>query len=167
MKEKIILDVCCGGRMFWFDKNHPASLYVDIRGPETFQTGLAKNKRTRHILPDKIMDFRKLDIPDECFSLVIFDPPHLKTLGENSYTAKVYGRLNPFTWRDDIRAGFSECFRVLKQNGVLIFKWCEYEIPLREILKLTDVKPLFGHPSGKAQKTHWVTFMKLKSTKRG
>jgi len=25
---------------------------------------------------------------------------------------------------------------------------------------LTEHKPLFGHPSGKAQKTHWVTFMK-------
>ena len=32
--DKIILDVCCGSRMFWFDKNNPAALFVDIRNEE-------------------------------------------------------------------------------------------------------------------------------------
>ena len=59
-----------------------------------------------------------------------------------------------------IKGGFSECFRVLKPNGTLIFKWDEYEIPIKEILKLTDQKPLFGHISGKRAQTHWVTFIK-------
>ena len=31
--DKIILDACCGSRMFWFDKNNPAALFVDIRSP--------------------------------------------------------------------------------------------------------------------------------------
>lgn len=158
--DKFILDVCCSGRMFWFNKEHPNALYVDIRGAETFTTGKGENERVRHIRPDMIMDFRKLDLPDSSFSLVVFDPPHLKTLGENSFTAKVYGKLTE-EWREDLKKGFSECFRVLKENGVLIFKWCEYEIPLKKILDLTPVKPLFGHTSGKAQKTHWVCFMKL------
>lgn len=161
--SKKILDVCCGGRMFWFDKEQPDTLFVDVRGPETFTTGLGKHKRTRHIRPDKIMDFRKLDLSDNQFSLVIFDPPHLSKLGDNSFTAKTYGKLNPLTWREDLASGFSECFRVLKPNGVLIFKWCEFEIPLSEILKLTPHKPLFGHKSGKQQKTHWMTFMKLEA----
>lgn len=30
-KQKRILDVCCGGRMFWFDKNNPDVLFVDNR----------------------------------------------------------------------------------------------------------------------------------------
>jgi SAM-dependent methyltransferase len=75
--------------------------------------------------------------------------------------ADKYGQLDKKTWPDDLRAGFAECFRVLRPEGVLIFKWSEFDIPLRDVLALTPVKPLFGHPSGKAQKTHWVAFMKL------
>lgn len=26
-----ILDACCGGRMFYFDKDHPNILYIDRR----------------------------------------------------------------------------------------------------------------------------------------
>ena len=74
--------------------------------------------------------------------------------------AQSYGRLNKETWEIDIKMGFSECFRVLEDGGTLIFKWNECDIPLKQILKLTDQKPLFGHPSGKSQKTHWVCFMK-------
>jgi hypothetical protein len=59
------------------------------------------------------------------------------------------------------RLGFSECFRVLKPFGTLIFKWNEVDIPLRQVLALTDHKPLYGHRSGKAAKTHWVAFMKI------
>lgn len=64
------------------------------------------------------------------------------------------------SWREDLSRGFAECFRVLKPGGVLIFKWNECDIPLREILKCAQHQPLFGHPSGKAQKTHWCAFMK-------
>lgn len=67
---------------------------------------------------------------------------------------------NEENWREDLRAGFSECFRVLKPDGVLVFKWHEFNIPLKEILKLTPIQPLFGHKSGKAQLTHWLCFMK-------
>ncbi len=158
--KKIILDACCGGRMFWFQKEQPDTLFVDIRGTETFTTGLGIHKRTRHIRPDKIMDFRSLKLPDSQFALVVFDPPHMLKVGDNSFTAKTYGKLNE-DWRGDLTKGFSECFRVLKPEGILIFKWCEYDIPLNEILKLTPHKPLFGHKSGKQQKTHWLCFMKF------
>ena len=59
-----------------------------------------------------------------------------------------------------LRSGFSECFRVLKPEGVLIFKWNDCRFPVKEILALTDQKPLFGHRSGKKMGTHWVTFIK-------
>lgn len=158
--EKKVLDVCCGGRTFYFDKENPLVVFHDIRVMQPEQVGKGKNVRTRKCLPDVVGDFRDLKFEDNSFEVVVFDPPHLKTLGDNSYMIKMYGRLDPITWKDDIRKGFSECFRVLKPNGVLIFKWNEYEIPLREILKLTDQQPLLGHPSGKQQKTHWVTFIK-------
>ena len=157
--NKKILDACCGGRMFWFNKNHPDVLFADQRVMETTIVGKGKDARSRKCLPDKIMDFRNMDIADQTFRLVVFDPPHL-FLGENSYMAKVYGRLSKETWREDIRQGFSECFRVLKPEGVLVFKWNESDVPLKEVLYLTVHKPLFGHPSGKAQKTHWLVFMK-------
>jgi hypothetical protein len=28
---KTILDVCCGSRMFWFDKQNENTVYMDIR----------------------------------------------------------------------------------------------------------------------------------------
>ncbi len=158
--KKIILDACCGGRMFWFNKKHPDTLYVDIREEKHFVSrgNHGVDNRHRAILPDVVMDHRKLDLPDNQFSLVVFDPPHLK-IGRKSYFAQIYGSLES-TWQEDMRKGFAECFRVLKPTGVLIFKWNESDIPLREILALTPVQPLFGHRSGKAAKTHWVTFMK-------
>jgi len=59
-----------------------------------------------------------------------------------------------------LRDGFAECFRVLKPNGTLVFKWSEYEIPVREVLSLTSHKPLFGHRSGRQSMTHWIVFIK-------
>jgi SAM-dependent methyltransferase len=157
--EKKILDACCGGRQFWFDKENIDVLFADLRTMQPTVIGKGKDARVRKCLPDKVMDFRNMDIPDQSFKLVVFDPPHL-FLGEKSYMAASYGRLDKITWKSDIRKGFSECFRVLKDDGILIFKWNESDVPLKEILKLAEYKPLFGHPSGKAQKTHWVTFMK-------
>jgi len=158
--SKDILDVCCGGRMFWFDKQNPNTLFVDRREVEPVSVGKDRNARMFSCKPDKVMDFRKLDLPDNSFSLVVFDPPHFLRAGDNSYMVQKYGKLNPLTWRDDLRKGFSECFRVLKPNGTLIFKWNEYQIPLKQVLALTPVDPLFGHPSGVKQQTHWVCFMK-------
>lgn len=51
--EAKILDACCGGKMFWFDKNNPEVLFTDIRREE-FTTGEGKHKRNRKVLPDQI-----------------------------------------------------------------------------------------------------------------
>jgi len=142
--------------MFWFQKENKDVTFCDIRSEEHILCDGRKIK----IEPDIIANFKKLPFQDHSFSLVVFDPPHMLRVGDKSWMAKKYGKLSKQTWREDIKQGFAECFRVLKTDGVLIFKWSESEIPLKEILKLTDQEPLFGHPSGKAQKTHWVTFMK-------
>ncbi|MEQ5130538.1 class I SAM-dependent methyltransferase [Morganella morganii] len=153
---KPILDMCCGSRMFYFDKENPNVIFCDIR-------------RERHILcdgreldinPDVIADFRNLPFPDKSFEMVIFDPPHLVRAGENGWQRKKYGALDKESWRDDLAKGLGEAMRVLKPNGILIFKWNETQIKTSEVLALTDYKPVFGHPSGKRSNTHWVTFMK-------
>jgi len=159
--NKLILDACCGGRMFWFDRKNPNALFIDKRKVESCMVGKGENARKFECDPDQIMDFRNLDLKSDSFALVVFDPPHFTSLGKNSYMAKKYSVLDKNTWKDDLSKGFSECFRVLKNEGILIFKWNEYDIPLKEVLKLTNYRPLFGHPSGKTQKTHWVCFMKL------
>jgi hypothetical protein len=152
---EMILDPCCGSRMFWFDKNDKRVTFGDIRN----ESHILCDGRALEIKPDVQMDFRKMPFADNTFKLVVFDPPHITNLGANSWMAKKYGVLSK-TWQEDLKAGFTECFRVLDQHGVLIFKWNEDKILVSEILKLTDHKPLFGHKSGKQQKTHWITFIK-------
>ena|SRR5699024_4469207 len=159
MNKKIILDACCGSRMFWFDRHHPNVLYIDKRR-ETLTMKDGDKIRTVTIDPDIVADFTYLPLDDDTFYLVVFDPPHLKTLGGTSWLAKKYGKLPP-NWQDEIKAGFNECWRVLKPYGTLVFKWNETEISVNDILRLIPYKPLFGHTSGRASKTIWVCFMKL------
>lgn len=76
MSDKKILDACCGGRMFWFNKSHPDVLYIDKRIVEAKYVGKGKNSRIFECNPDRQMDFRNMDLPDNTFNLVVFDPPH-------------------------------------------------------------------------------------------
>ena len=109
--------------------------------------------------PDVVADFTKLPYANDSFAMVVFDPPHFERSGRIGYLAKKYGWLG-LNWREMIRKGFSEGFRVLRPQGVLIFKWTATENPVSEILKLTPMKPLFGHKSGKQSQTHWISFIK-------
>lgn len=151
--DKLILDVACGSKMFWFDKNNENTIYMDNRELEDELC----DGRKLIIKPDIIGDFRSIPFPDKSFKLVVFDPPHLIKVGKNSWLAKKYGMLEE-TWKDDIKKGFNECMRVLDDYGILIFKWNEQQIKLREILDAIDYKPLFGN---RRAKTHWLCFMKL------
>ena len=155
--NKKVLDVCCGPKGMWFNKNDERALYLDKRY-ETYIDTYPCGKKTNKIHPDIIGDFTNIKQPDNSFYLVVFDPPHIEQKGDSQITKK-YGNLDG-DWRDMIKKGFSECFRVLKPNGILIFKWNEVRFPVKEILSLTDEKPLFGHKSGIKMQTHWVCFMK-------
>lgn len=161
-QPKLVLDACCGSRMMWFDPADQRTLFADQRD-ETItvidRSHRDDGTRVLHIHPDVRMDFRAMPFEDSRFALVVFDPPHLVRAGRTSWLAAKYGRLGT-DWREDLRAGFSECFRVLRSHGVLIFKWSEVQVPVRDVLALTAQKPLFGHPSGKRGRTHWITFMK-------
>lgn len=152
---KPVLDVCCGSKMFWFDKANPLTVFSDIREVDTTLC----DQRTFMVNPDVLNDFTDLKFPNSSFKLVVFDPPHLKTAGATSWQAIKYGKLSD-GWRDELRQAFCECFRVLEPDGVLIFKWNETQIKVKEILELSPYKPMFGHISGKRSNTHWITFMK-------
>ena len=154
MNEEI-LDVCCGSKMFYFNKKDKRVLFTDIRD----EKHILCDGRKLEIKPDIKMDFRDLKFPDNHFKLVVFDPPHLKKLGKNSWMAKKYGVLSD-NWQDDLKKGFDECWRVLENNGVLIFKWSERDIKVSEVLKLFEEKPLFGHPTNRNVNTMWMLFLK-------
>lgn len=149
-----VLDVCAGSKMMWFDKENQLTLFGDKRS----ESHILCDGRALKIAPDILYDFRNLPFSDGSFKVIAFDPPHLVRAGKKSWLALKYGKLNE-TWQDDLRAGFKECFRVLQDDGLLIFKWNETQIKVSEILKLTDKKPLFGHKSGKNMNTHWITFI--------
>lgn len=159
--NKLILDACCGSKMFWFDKNNPDVLFIDKRKEKLIAKDSSKKSGqiSIDVNPDIIADFTDMPFNDNCFHLVVFDPPHLKKLGENSWMNKKYGRL-PDNWELEIKKGFDECMRVLKPCGTLIFKWNEDQIKVRDVLKIIPYKPLFGHTSGRNAKTIWIAFMK-------
>lgn len=165
-----VLDACCGGRMMWFDKVDERALFIDKRqGSRIVDVGTTATagRAPKIVSPDQLADFRCMPFNDSTFHHVVFDPPHLERLeGGTGILAFSYGHLTK-NWREDLRGGFSECFRVLKPGGTLIFKWCEMDIPLRDVLALTPEKPLYGHRSGKKAQTHWVAFIKPCGTDDG
>jgi len=67
------------------------------------------------------------------------------------------------TWQDDLKKGFSECWRVLEDYGTLIFKWSDSEIPFKKVLALIEHQPLFYNTSNNkaTSVTKWFCFMKI------
>lgn len=156
-----VLDVCCGSRMFWFNRADPRALFVDKRRESHSLADKSSSGGSRLLIidPDIQADFTALPFDDSSFALVVFDPPHLVRAGASGWLAKKYGRLEG-DWQDELRKGFAECFRVLRPEGTLIFKWNETEVPVGKILSLTPEQPLFGNRGGARAKTHWIVFQK-------
>lgn len=156
-----VLDACCGSRIFWFDRADARAVFVDKRSEthELPDVSSAGGSRQLVISPDIVADFTALPFAAETFALVVFDPPHFARNGRNGWMAKKYGTLDG-NWREEIRCGFAECFRVLRTDGTLIFKWNEDEVSVADILALTPEKPLFGNRYGKHYKSHWIVFLK-------
>lgn len=153
MKQARILDACCGSRMMWVDKNDPRVLGCDIR---SFSDTLCDG-RALVVKPDMVADFRNMPFVDGVMDCVLFDPPHLLNAGENSWLRKKYGVLDRKSWRKDLRRGFTECWRVLRSGGTLIFKWNSDQIPLREVTPLFPADAVFK--TGK-DKTYLYVFVK-------
>ncbi len=156
-----VLDACCGSRMFWFDRRDSRAVFVDKRREQHTLKDKSSTGGSRELIidPDLQADFTDLPFADGQFSLVVFDPPHLVRNGRRGWLAKKYGKLDG-DWKQELSQGFKECFRVLREEGTLIFKWNEHEVPVSQVLALTDAKPLFGNRCGKTAKSHWIVFIK-------
>ena len=160
MQLPLVLDVCCGPRMMWFDPHDARALFVDVRRetiPIDMGTPGTIGRSAIIVEPDVIANFEALPFADESFPLVVFDPPHVYRNVARGLITKKYGVLVG-EWRDVLRHGFAECFRVLKPDGTLIFKWGESDYPVSMVLELTPHKPLFGQRARAT--THWIVFMK-------
>lgn len=150
-----ILDPASGSRMMYFDAEDQRVLFGDIRQ----ESHILCDGRALEIKPAMLMDFAALPFADRSFKMVVFDPPHLLRAGPKSWQTAKYGKLDA-DWQETLTKGFAECFRVLDDYGTLVFKWNETQIKVREILALTDRKPVCGHQSGLRSNTHWIVFLK-------
>ena len=151
-KKIRILDATAGFRGIWFDKNEEHTIYIDIR-PETN--------------PDYVMDCTKTNFPDKFFNLIVFDPPHIGTTPNNKgiMGKRYHGGLRTSEIRELIKKAFKEFYRILKDDGFVLFKWNNHDQKLPKILSLIEnFKPLFGQKVSVSTKhvsrTYWVCLIK-------
>ena len=163
LTEKFILDACCGGKEMWTNKNHPNTLYIDIRKEEK---GCLPTQPNFCIQPDIIADFRALppEIKAKKFKLIAWDIPHFKTLGKTSIYRMKYGALEKETWQEDIKKGFKELWTILDDFGIILLKFNDYEIKFPQLLACIPETPLFYNVSTNrlnGNTTKWFCFMKI------
>jgi hypothetical protein len=156
MDEKWILDACCGGRHFWIDKEQKNTVFMDIRSVGNGEIELQPNWSVK---PDIIGSYLDMPFIDESFRLIIWDIPH-KIKKDKGLITKKYGFLGD-QWKNDLPIGFNECMRVLKKEGILIFKFNDLDIPFNEVLSLFNQKPIGFTPTKKGvNNTAFFVFIK-------
>lgn len=152
-----ILDATAGYRSMWFDAHKPGVIFCDIR-PE--------------VSPDILCDIKSLPFKDECFDLIVFDPPHHGT-GQHSWLVDQYGHFTNADIRVLLNAVFAEFHRVIKPSGYLMFKWATHDIKLSDALRFATqhFEPLFGNKvsmrSKHASTTYWVCLRPYYSSCQG
>lgn len=160
-----ILDATCGQKSIWYQKNHPCALFLDKRRERIYTKSSGIKFRDARIItvePDVIAQWEHMPFKDNVFDMVVFDPPHkIENRGiKKAELHHQYGRLYRDNWGIVLSKGIKELFRILKDDGVLIFKWCESDRRLKDVLKYFPYKPLFGTKTGQQNKNHWVCFIK-------
>jgi hypothetical protein len=156
LNDSFILDACCGGKHFWFDKNNKNTLYMDIRSVEK---GSIKLQPNWCVKPDIIGDYRDINFKDKSFKLIVWDIPHKLKPDKGLITMK-YGSLGE-NWKQDTTKAFDSIWSKLDIHGTLIFKYSDLNIPVTEMLKLFPVKALFGTKTKKSvNSTYWIVFFK-------
>lgn len=165
-----ILDATAGSKTIWFEKNHPFVTFLDKRN-EIINTHnentKIKNGRIIKIKPDINAQWEYLPFKNESFDMIVFDPPHLIQKNKvKSTTIKArYGVFLTSEYKQILKTGIKELFRVLKPKGTFILKWAETDKPLEEILTFFPYEPMFGTRTGQANKNHWVVFIKYNLNK--
>ena len=166
-----ILDATCGTRSIWFQKNHPCVIFMDKRKEKIYTKSKGtkfRNSRIIKVNPNMLAKWENLPFEDNSFDMIVFDPPH-KIENRGIKMAKLhhqYGRLYRDNWNVVLKDGIKELFRVMKKEGVFVFKWCESDKSLSDVLKYFPYKPLFGTRTGQANKNHWIVFIKYNINKK-
>lgn len=127
-----ILDATAGHRAVWFDKSYPDTDYIDIR---------------EGLHPDNVqMDCRKTTFADGTFDLIVFDPPHM-AIGPKAQMAERYGHFSTAEIRSIVEGAFPEFHRILREDGLVAFKWSDHDTSLDRILaSVTGFDRLVGVP---------------------
>ena len=168
-----ILDATCGTKSMWFNPNHPLVTYLDCReGKYHYANKDGSGKTTINIHPDVVADWtKKLPFNDNTFDMVLFDPPHYVRSKPMGKCFAYYGYLPSDDWKQILSIGINELFRVLKQEGVFIFKWSEHSRSMKEVLNLFPYPPIFGNKNlnlnpGRSNEVFWLVFLKYSVNKR-
>ena len=77
--------------------------------------------------------------------------------------AHKYGSFSLAYIKDFVRDSFVEFHRILKDDGVVLFKWNSCNVPLEKILELRgDFEPIFGQNFNRIKKheTVWLCMKK-------
>ena len=150
-----ILDATSSRRIMWENKHDLDTVYMDIR-PE--------------VVPDVIGDVRSVPFDDNIFDLVVFDPPH-KSLGVNSTMADRYGIFTDGEIRAAIAGGFAEIGRILRENGLCLFKWSDGDFPLGKMANMRPpaltvlVTQRVSYRNKSGNQCFWVTLIKRSKEK--
>lgn len=165
LRHARVLDATCGSRMIWFDPDCPDAIFLDkrrVEGKRIWKSSAKSGTSVRHldVRPDVVGDFTAMPFEECSFDLVVFDPPHLRHVGENAWIAQKYGSLPEKGWEPIVRDGFWECVRVVKWGGTVVFKWSEVQIRVGLVWKALGARPLFGTRVGKNAGTIWACFLK-------
>lgn len=91
MTEPQILDPTTGGKSIWMpsQRDREDVLWIDKRREDSDCWGY--DRTDYEVQPDRIGDFRDLDEPDECFNLIVFDPPHITNKNGMQKLSGLYG----------------------------------------------------------------------------
>lgn len=145
-----ILDATCGTRIMWENKHDPDTVYLDVR-PE--------------VKPDIIGSICNTPFANNTFDLVIFDPPH-KNLGATSTMTWRYGHFSTAQIMYTLVAGFHEISRILKEDGLCLFKWSDGNIDLNRALRQQPLNlsvlviQRVSYHTKSGNQCYWVTMIK-------
>src|SRR5437763_1300083 len=91
--------------------------------------------------------------PDKAFKHIVFDPPHLLRGGVTGWQRKKYGILNEQTWREDLKTGFAECWRLGCLRDPRIQMERREHPNQKDPRSLSDSAPIYGHPTARSGTT--------------
>lgn len=170
MSQPLILDATSSFRRMWKNKQHPWTVYMDIRSNKQIHKDwhecmIQKGRNTDIGFTNLTIqaDFSHLPFKSNTFKHISFDPPQLIRLGKTSIYYKQFGALEADTWRLVLTQAAKELIRVLDYGGTLNVKWSDRDIDSEEVLKLFPIERLYGQEGahGASSKTNWFTFVKL------